>query len=236
MMLRQLGERREVKTQRKLQYLSEGEFDPMGGPGDLVPVAKGPKHYMPDPFVHEAGPPTAPIGPVDERRGYERRGSGGEYVGRSKRGKSMDRRLADRFAETRQTPGSMPGMEPPPAMSHHMGPPMMGPPPMGMPPPVGDGGYAPGGRVIVEHEHEYEEDGASYFSHSSRSRARSKRRARRSTGSAEPKSSTLAGLSGRGTGTGMGRVDSWRKYVEPGDFDGEIAKAAVYATTAAASA
>ncbi|KAH6895541.1 hypothetical protein B0T10DRAFT_455790 [Thelonectria olida] len=235
MMLQQLQDRRE---ERRSQYISEGEWEPMTGPGDLVPVRNAPApapppvsgpppgHYMQDPYGNTMGPPPVPGPPPPAPDGRSSMGRSSleqsprvDYAGRSRRGQSMDRRLADRFSETRQVPGSMPGMEPP--RSHHLGSPLM-PPPMS---------YS-GGRVIVEHDpNEYRgDDSGSHFSHSSQSRrSKPQRRARRREKGErdEPKPSILAGLAGRGTG--MRRVDVWRKYVEPGDFDGEIAAGAVVA-------
>lgn len=239
-MLQQLQERRE--DARRSQYISEGEWEPMTGPGDIIPArnAPGPPpgHYMQEAYGHAMGPPPVPGPPPPPPDGRSSLGRSSleqspriGYNGRSRRGKSRDRRLADRFSETRQVPGSMPGMEPP--RSHHLGSPLMAAPIM-MHNAVPEGAYpVPVPRVIVEAEaNEYRgDDSGSYFSHSSQSR-RSKppqRRARRREKGErdEPKPSILAGLSGRGTG--MRRVDVWRKYVQPGDFEGEIAAGAVVA-------
>ena len=73
-------------------------------------------------------------------------------------------------------------------------------------------------RVIVERDPNDYEDEGSYHSRGSRSRRHRRKE------SETPKSSTLAGLNGRGIG--MGRVDVWRKFVEPGEPEGEFAVAA----------
>jgi hypothetical protein len=126
-------------------------------------------------------------------------GMGGYYGGR------MDRRKVERHAEDR----------------YEMEPPGMRPPPMGMPPPVMEGGYRGGaGPLIVERDPNSYDDDDSYYSHSSRSRKGTRRSDAR-------KSSELAGLSGRNSG--MGRIDVWRKFVEPGDPEGELGPAVVAA-------
>ncbi|KAJ4011627.1 hypothetical protein NW752_008634 [Fusarium irregulare] len=126
-------------------------------------------------------------------------GRGGYYGGR------MDRRKVERHPEDR----------------YEMEPPAMRPPPMGMPPPVLEEGYRGGaGPLIVERDPNTYDDDDSYYSHSSRSRKGRRRSDAR-------KSSELAGLSGRGSG--MGRIDVWRKFVEPGDPEGELGPAVVAA-------
>lgn len=194
--------------------------------GDVVGVGNTSGHFMNDNYRREGqnGPPRG-------RPGYQRAYSGGrDYVAgvsraRGFRDEPMEARLADRLSESRQAPGSMPSMEaPPPPNPLHLASGIM-PPPVGMPPGppglMGEGMYdmRAMNRVIVERDpNDYDDDG-SYGSRDSRGRRRHRRREIE-----PPKSSTLAGLNGRGVG--MGRVDVWRKFVEPGDPEGELAAAA----------
>ncbi|KAF4843091.1 putative E3 ubiquitin-protein ligase ARI4 [Colletotrichum siamense] len=146
---------------------------------------------------------------------------------------SMGQRLADRFSEFRSSPGgpSRSGMmgPPPPHTVSPLGPMTaspMGPPPPPLTAPLGMGPAPPMPmlrRHTMEEElynsaramrpservvhgrmaHDYEAEAAI---HATRSRRRSY---------AEPKSSTLAGLTG--PGRGMNRVFEWRNHVHPGD-------------------
>ncbi|KAK2776879.1 ibr domain-containing protein [Colletotrichum kahawae] len=146
---------------------------------------------------------------------------------------SMGQRLAERFSEFRSSPGGpsrsgMNGPTPPhtvsplgPMTASPMGPP---PPPltaplaMGPPPPIpmlrrhtmeeemynSARSIRPSERVVPGRMvHDYETEAAI---HAPRSRRRPY---------AEPKSSTLAGLTG--PGRGMNRVFEWRNHVHPGD-------------------
>ena len=208
-------------------------YDPMGGVGDIVGIGNNAGHYMNDHYRRGVpeGPPGRPaFGRSNSARGYV----AGVSKARGFRGGSMEARLADRFSDSRQGPG--PIMEapapPPPPGPPHMSTTIM-PPPMGMPPPLMPSGpplamtdrlYDMRGIIVERDPNEYGDED-SYGSHSSRGR-----KGYRSRGTDTPKSSTLAGLSGRGVG--MGRVDVWRKFVEPGDPEGEIAAAALAAASA----
>ncbi|KAM0431930.1 hypothetical protein ACHAPT_005184 [Fusarium lateritium] len=217
-LMRKQQEQQEDELARRSQYYSkEDEYEAMGGIPEEAGVVNPPGHLM-DKY-RGTGRRVVGAPPSPSRPGFDRNPPGDYYAGsdhmRGARGPPMDRRLADRFAEPRY--GPMPAMDP----SVGMMPPGLMPPPIGMPPPIREGMYGGMGpeRVIVERDPNYD-DNDSYYSHSSRSRKSGRR-------SETPKSSELAGLSGRGTG--MGRVDVWRKFVEPGAPEGEL-------TTAAASA
>lgn len=186
-------------------YHVEDGFDHMGDHGGIDDYSR-----------RAVGAPSA------SRPGYE---MGLEYppedqlraVGRE----PMERRLVDRFSGGRHGPGPMPGMDAPPAFVRAIEQDMMGSA-MRMPPPVRGSMYGGGAehheRVIVEREPSHYGDSESYYSHSSRSR--------RGTRRSEPrKDSELAGLV-NGRGSGVGRVDMWRSFVEPGDPEGELAAAA----------
>lgn len=214
-MIRRLQNQRNEDLARRTRHREMGDYDVMGGVGDVVGIGNTAGHFMNDHYRRggRGAPPPPPPG-------LERTISGVNYVPgidktRGLRGGSMERRLADRFSENRQMPGPMPPPPPPPA--NIVGPPMV-PPPMGMPgigmppgPPMGEAPiYAMRGAVpvVVERDANAYEDDGSYGS-------RGRRRHRRKTTETElPKSSTLAGLGGRGVG--MGRVDVWRKWVQPG--------------------
>ncbi|KAF4467900.1 e3 ubiquitin- ligase arih1l [Fusarium albosuccineum] len=225
--IRQQEHREEEMARRPQYYGKEDDYDAMAGGGDMVGPGNPPGQLMPDNYRRTGRRVVGGAPPSPARPGFEINPPGDYYAGDQSRGAMgapVDRRLADRFAEGRY--GPMPGMEPPPGM---MGSSLM-PPPIGMPPPVRDtmyhgGGMGPHERVIVERDPNNYDDNDSYYSHSSRSRKSGRR-------SETPKSSELAGLSGRGTG--MGRIDVWRKFVEPGDPEGEIAAAAAAAAAASA--
>lgn len=217
--MRKQQEQQEEELARRSQYYNkEDEYDVMGDIPEEVGVGNPPPGHLMEKYRGTGRRVVGAPPPSPSRPGFDRNPPPGEYYAGSDhmRGPPMDRRLADRFAEPRY--GPMPPMEPPVGMM----PPGLMPPPIGMPPPIREGMYGAGmgpERVIVERDPNYD-DNDSYYSHSSRSRKSGRR-------SETPKSSELAGLSGRGTG--MGRVDVWRKFVEPGDPEGDL-------TTAAASA
>ncbi|OBS21471.1 hypothetical protein FPOA_07809 [Fusarium poae] len=169
---------------------------------DVVGAPEPPSsHYMEDSPKRLGRRVVGGVPPSPSQAEFERGsrvGRGGYYGGR------MDRRKVERHAED----------DP-----YEMEPPGMRPPPMGMPPPVMEGGYRGGaGPLIVERDPNTYDDDDSYYSHSSRSRKGTRRSDAR-------KSSELAGLSGRNSG--MGRIDVWRKFVEPGDPEGELGPAVV---------
>ncbi|KAF4977451.1 hypothetical protein FZEAL_6015 [Fusarium zealandicum] len=218
-LMRQHQEQRDEEMARRSHYYDrEDDYEDRGGIADVVRVENTSGHYTKD-VPRRTGRRVVGAPPSPSRPGFENPPGGDYYAGgehpREARGGSMDRRLADRFAESRY--GPMHGMEPPPGP---MGASLM-PPPIGMPPPVREGTYYGGGmgpeRVIVERDYD---DNESYYSHSSRSRKSGLR-------SDTPKSSELAGLSGRSSG--LGRVDAWRTYVAPGAPEGEAAVTAASA-------
>lgn len=193
---------------------------------DVIGVGNTPGPFMNDNYSRED------LTPPRGRPGFPRAYSGGrDYVtgvsrARGFRDEPLEARLADRLSESRQAPASMPSMEaPPPPNPLHMAAGIM-PPPVGLPPGppalMGDPMYDMRAinRVIVERDPNDYDDQGSYGSRDSRGRRQHRRREIE-----PPKSSTLAGLNGRGVG--MGRVDVWRKFVEPGDPEGELAAAAI---------
>lgn len=214
---------REDDTRKVHAYGDEYDvYDPMGGVGEVIGIGNTSGHYMNDHYRrggHDGPPPRPEFGRSNSAR---------DYVAGVSRARGFSR-LADRFSDSRQGPGPMmeaPAPPPPPTTN----PTAMMPPPMGMPPPP----TMPSGPpplydmrgIIVERDPNNYGDDDSYGSHSSRGRKHQRPRG----GTDTPKSSTLAGLSGRGVG--MGRVDVWRKFVEPGDPEGEIAAAAMAAASA----
>ncbi|KAM0563209.1 hypothetical protein ACHAPJ_000925 [Fusarium lateritium] len=203
--IRQQEEHEDELPRRTRYYGKDDEYDIVGAPE--VPRAGDPPYANDSPrrvVRRVVGAPQSPSRPEFERGPG---GRGGYYGGH------MDRRAAERHAEERYGPHEM---EPPSGML----PPGLRPPPMGMPPPVLEEGYHGGrgiGPLIVERDPNNYDDDDSYYSHSSRSRKGLRR-------SDTLKSSEMAGLSGRSSG--MGRIDVWRKFVEPGDPEGELAAAA----------
>ncbi|KAF4950988.1 hypothetical protein FSARC_13026 [Fusarium sarcochroum] len=209
--IRQQEEEHEDELPRRPRYYDkDNEYDVVGAP-EVPRGGDPPGHYANDSprrvVRRVVGAPPSPSRPEFERGPPG--GRGGYYGGH------MDRRAAERRAEERYAPHEM---DPPSGML----PPGLRPPPMGMPPPVLEEGYHGGGigPLIVERDPNNYDDDDSYYSHSSRSRKGLRR-------SDTLKSSELAGLSGRSSG--MGRIDVWRNFVEPGDPEGELAAAAASA-------
>ncbi|KAM4056963.1 IBR domain, a half RING-finger domain-containing protein [Hirsutella rhossiliensis] len=207
----------DTDTVRHLQYPSDfhNERDVMGGVGDVHGIGNAAGHFMNDDY-RGSGRYRVParVVTLDRSADYvddERRT-------RNKRAGSMERRLADRFSETR------PGM----GIRARMGP-------MALPMPHGpDTGppAAPQRRTLRQHSLEEElynrqprtvrsgrvvearlsrtyEDESEIHAPGSRRRGFEK----------PPTSSDMAGLNGRGQG--MNRVSQWRSFVEPGIPDGE---------------
>lgn len=161
------------------------------------------------------------------------RGYGSEVnVGRGARGGSMERRLAERLSEHRQghrpphsevgylpaamSPhmGTMTGMPPPPPMGPYtpgrmplgMGP-SMSPPMMATPQHHPFGGFSPHGPPMIHHPPPHMADYAPVAGGSRGVR-------RHDYDGSAPRSSSMAGLNG--PGSGMNRVFEWRNFVQPG--------------------
>ncbi|TDZ31778.1 putative E3 ubiquitin-protein ligase ARI3 [Colletotrichum spinosum] len=155
-------------------------------------------------------------------------------------------RLAERFSEHRTGPGGaragmIGGRAGPPLAP--MTAPLMGPPPplppMGPPPPLTApmaSGHSP--LVAMRRRYNFEDDvydddpramrrpseraGHEWTGHGHAREATSHALRSRQPRPAEPKSSTLAGLTG--PGRGMNRVDEWRNHVQPGAPEGTFAR------------
>ncbi|KAF9870079.1 ibr domain-containing protein [Colletotrichum karsti] len=240
-LVRRFQDNRDEDTRRFSSYEDDNVFD--RGYGEMVGVggtAVGSflendyRRDAEDVFVSGPPVPPAPTPPA----AFERPAPKDRYVSGVNRARglppdSMGQRLAERFSEYRASPAgpSRTGMMAAPPVSSlgpitapPLGPPPMGPPPpmtaamgMGPPPPIpllrrhtmeeemynGARTTRPSERVVPGRMvHDYEREAAV---HAPRSRRRPY---------AEPKSSTLAGLTG--PGRGMNRVFEWRNHVHPG--------------------
>ncbi|KAK1985795.1 hypothetical protein LZ30DRAFT_583422 [Colletotrichum cereale] len=234
-LMRRFQENRDEDVARTLQgYEIDDVYD--GGYGDIVGVGNTAGHFMnddyrrePDTFVAAPVPP-APTPPTAFERPAPTDYMSGVNRARGVPPDALGQRLAERFSEFRSSPGGLrPGMMAPPPVPP-LGPmtaPPMGPLPMavpmvlGPPPPlpllrrhtIEEEMYnrtaRPSERVVPGRMvHDYEREAAV---HASRSRRRMREE--------EPRSSTLAGLTG--VGRGMNRVHEWRNYVRPGMPEGE---------------
>jgi hypothetical protein len=232
--LRRIQERHDEELARRLQYEDNDDDESVENYGEIVGVGNSAGHLMNDDY--RRAPRYIPPAPSPPMQAVDR-ASGGDYVtgvkkARGVRASSMERRLADRFSETRQGTSPthrsftmpMPHPLPPPGMG------LGGMGGMGLPPPPPPGvpflrrahtmeeelygapprsrlpeRMAPGGRPWVDYE-------AEAVAHSSPGRRRHWEWEGES-----PKDSVLAGLTG--PGSGMNRVDEWRNYVTSGEPD-----------------
>ncbi|KAK2044180.1 hypothetical protein LZ31DRAFT_466962 [Colletotrichum somersetense] len=208
-----------------------------GGYGDIVGVGNSAGHLMNDDYLREpdtfvsAPVPPAPTPPTAFERPAPTDYMSGVNRARGMPPDALGQRLAERFSEFRSSPGGhRTGMMAPPPVpplgpmtAPPMGPiPMAAPMAMGHPPPLSllrrhtveeemyNRSTLPSERVVPGRMvHDYEMEAALHA-------PRSRRRMRE-----EPKSSTLAGLTGMGRG--MNRVHEWRNHVQPGMPEGERA-------------
>ncbi|KAI4603111.1 hypothetical protein KJ359_005903 [Pestalotiopsis sp. 9143b] len=253
MPLRRRQERQDEEYARRLQYDDnvnddhddddeddDEEDDYIHKYGDIVGIGNSAGHFMNDDY--RRAPRNMPPAPSPPMQAIDRAGNGDYVTGVNKargvRASSMERRLADRFSESRH--GSSPTHrpyamqmppQPPPLPSHSMG---MG---MGMPMGgmngMGNMHVPPPGMPMMRRAHtmdedmshsrlserimghgpaEYEDDLA-FESPPSRRRPREPREPERES----QRGSMLAGLTG--PGSGMNRVDEWRYYVTPDDTE-----------------
>ncbi|KAI9171088.1 ATP-dependent RNA helicase DEAH12, chloroplastic [Paramyrothecium foliicola] len=240
MHMRRVQEQRDADLARRMQLYDESdeEYDERGRGGDMLGVASSSSHHASDEYrrarrrmAAPSPPPAAPI-MLDRGPGYV----GEVNRARGVRATSQERRLADRFSESRYGMGPRTGMGSP--MSAHgfspmrVPPPPVGLPPMGMamsmpmsmsvppPPPVP---MMPPHSMRPEMYHSVHGTppehmmgvpwmppfyGDDYEGLSPRSRRPGR------DDLEPPRSSTLAGLTG--LGSGMNRVYEWRNFVEPG--------------------
>ncbi|OHF01472.1 hypothetical protein CORC01_03228 [Colletotrichum orchidophilum] len=242
-LMRRFQENRDEDLARTMQtYELDDAYD--RGYGDIIGLGNTAGHFMnedyrrePDVFASAPVPP-APTPPTAFERPLPTDYMSGVNRARGLPQDPLGQRLAERFSESRSSPGGpRPGMTAPPPLpplasmaAPIMGPPppMMGPmtmgPPPPMPPPIPmlrrhtmeEDVYTsarttrPSERVVPGRMiQDYEMEAAAHT-------PRSRRRMRE-----EPKSSTLAGLTG--IGRGVNRVHEWRNYVWPGRPEGEHA-------------
>ncbi|KAK1998738.1 hypothetical protein LX36DRAFT_575720 [Colletotrichum falcatum] len=235
-LMRRFQENRDEDVARTLQgYETDEVYD--GGYGDIVGVGNTAGHFMNDDYRREldtfvgAPVPPAPTPPAAFERPAPTDYMSGVNRARGVPPDPMGQRLAERFSEFRSSPGApRPVMMAPPPVpplgpmtAPPMGPlPMAAPMVMGPPPPLPllrrhtmeeemyNMTTRPSERVVpgrIVHDYEREAE-----VHAPRSRRRTRE---------EPKSSTLAGLTGMGRG--MNRVYEWRNHVQPGMPEGERA-------------
>ncbi|OHW90483.1 IBR domain-containing protein [Colletotrichum incanum] len=233
-LMRRFQENRDEDLARTLQsYEIDDVYD--RGYGDIVDIGNTAGHFMNDDYRREPDKfVSAPIPPAPTPPAAFERPAPTDYMSGVNRARGVPpdlsgQRLAERFSEFRSSPGGpRPGMMAPlpvpplgPATAPPMGPlPMAGPMAMGPPPPlpllrrhtIEEELYnmttRPSERVVPGRiVHDYEREAAVHA-------PRSRRRMRE-----EPRSSTLAGLTG--VGRGMNRVHEWRNHVRPGMPEGE---------------
>lgn len=209
----------------------------------LVGIGDTAAHFMNDDYrrgsqhivVPPSPPPAAPPPPADP---FERPvvDAGGDYladVGRARGGprhSSVERRLADRLSEFRQSPrGGVPqnGVNPMMGSPGPPAPPPLPPPhPMHRPPPSMAPPMTMMHRPVMEQEMGYGmppprlmrasmSDPSGMVTPGEYGREETRRSLRRGGPREKPRSSMLAGLSGMGRG--MNRVFEWRNHVEPGE-------------------
>ncbi|OLN97635.1 putative E3 ubiquitin-protein ligase [Colletotrichum chlorophyti] len=239
-LMRRFRENREEDTQQGLSYADE-VYE--GGYGEIVGIGNTAGHLMTDDHVREVREPdvfvSPPVPPAPTPPAVFERPTPTDYMSGVNRARGLPQdplgqRLAERFSEFRSgSGGPRPGMvvmpPPPPPMapmSAPMGPLPMIVPMMGAPTPRpmlrrhtmedemyhGASTTRPSERMVPGRVvHDYDREAAVHA-------PRSRRRMRE-----EPKSSTLAGLTGMGRG--MNRVFEWRNHVRPGMPEGESAVA-----------
>lgn len=238
-LVRRFQENRGDDHSRRLSSYEEITHD--RGYADVGGIGNAVGHFMGDGYhrdedVFISGPPVppAPTPPAAFERPVPTDYMSGVNRARGLPQDSMGQRLAERFSELRASPGGpRTGMTALPSL-HTAPPPPMAAPPMGPPPPLtapmGLGhqppipmlrrhtfdeepyttsrSARPSERVVRDRMlHEYDREEA----------VRPPRNWRRQY--TEPKSSTLAGLTG--PGRGMNRVFEWRNHVHPGAPDGD---------------
>ncbi|KAI0459343.1 hypothetical protein F5B21DRAFT_511446 [Xylaria acuta] len=230
---------RDEDRARRLQHADEDDEDEddddddyLNDMGDVMSMGNAAGHFMNGDYrrrshstiVPPVPPPAVPLPPASVT--HERPKSGANYVSgvnkaRGVRGSSMERRLADRFSEQRQTfnPHHRPFgqyIPPPTAPPLGMGPPLPHQAPM-VPSPISrrhtmdddmydipfDPRYAPPSLPRRATAHAYMDDFAVDV-------PLGRRRYRQME---PPRPSELAGLTG--PGSGMNRVFEWRNHVDP---------------------
>ncbi|KAI3554244.1 hypothetical protein CABS03_12144 [Colletotrichum abscissum] len=242
-LMRRFQENRDEDLARTMQtYELDEAYD--RGYGDLVGIGNTAGHFINEDYRRDTDVfASAPIPPAPTPPTAFERPPPTDYMSGVNRARGLPQdplgqRLAERFSESRSSPGGpRPGMMAPPPLpplaamtAPIMGPPppMMGPMAMGPPPPM-----PPPMPMLRRHTmeeelynsvrsmrpsermtpgrmiHDYEMEAAAH-AHTPRSRRRMRE---------EPKSSTLAGLTG--IGRGVNRVHEWRNYVWPGQPEGE---------------
>ncbi|OBR08981.1 IBR domain-containing protein [Colletotrichum higginsianum IMI 349063] len=187
------------------------------GYGDIVSIGNTTGHFVNDDYHRESDAyVSAPVPPAPTPPAAFERPAPTDYMS----GVNRARGLAERFSELRPGPGgSWPGMIAPPPVPPLLGPmstPLMtAPMAMGPPPPlpllrrhtIEEEMYDRTARPSEGMVYDYEREAAVQA-------PRNRRRMRE-----EPRSSTLAGLTG--VGRGMNRVHEWRNHVRPGMPEGE---------------
>ncbi|KAI1079182.1 hypothetical protein F5B20DRAFT_545329 [Whalleya microplaca] len=228
---RRLQEQKDEDYARRLQY-EENDDEYPAGMGDVIGIGNSAGHFMNDDYRRRPQNVSIPLAPAPisppSAAPFDRSNAGGDYVSgvnraRGLRGNSMERRLADRFSEQRQSPHLRPfthPIPPPPAPPRGaFGPP---PPPPPQPPmmPISmhrrhtmDDDVYDGPRSHYQSERglsrrattstrDYAGDGSAYYDPG---------RGRHHVREPSPKSSVLAGLAG--PGSGMNRVYEWVNHV-----------------------
>ncbi|GKT45560.1 putative E3 ubiquitin-protein ligase ARI6 [Colletotrichum spaethianum] len=234
-LMRRFQENRDEGLARALQSYEVDDDVYDRGYGDIVGVGNTAGHFMNDDYRREPEAfASAPVPPAPTPPAAFERPAPTDYMSGVNRARGvppdpLGQRLAERFSEFRSSPsGPRPGMMPPPPVpplgplaAPPMGPlSMAAPMMMGPPPPIPllrrhtieeemyNRTTRPSERVVPGRTvHDYEMEAAVHA-------PRSRRRMRE-----EPKSSTLAGLTG--VGRGMNRVHEWRNHVRPGMPEGE---------------
>ncbi|KAL0933090.1 ibr domain-containing protein [Colletotrichum truncatum] len=234
-LVRRFQDNRDEDNTRRFSSYDDNVLD--RGYGDVVGMGNTAGHFINDDYrrdvddVFGSGPPVppAPTPPAAFERPTPTDYMSGVNRARGLPQDSMGQRLAERFSEYRTSPGGpRTGMAPTsphavPVLGSMTAPPMGPPPPMpapmgmGPPPPIpmlrrhtmeeelynSARTTRPSERVVPGRMiHDYEREAAVHAPHARR---------RPYT---EPKSSTLAGLTG--PGRGMNRVFEWRNHVQPG--------------------
>ncbi|KAF6815417.1 ibr domain-containing protein [Colletotrichum sojae] len=239
-LVRRFQENRGDEHSRRLSSYEDITHD--GGYADVGGIGNTVGHFMDDGYhrdedVFVAGPPVppAPTPPAAFERPVPTDYMSGVNRARGLPQDSMGQRLAERFSELRTSPGGpRTGMMGLPSLHTAPPPTPMATSPMGPPPPL----TAPMGLshqppIPMLRRHTFDEEpyntsrstrplermvlGRMPHDYERDETARAPRNWRRQY--TEPKSSTLAGLTG--PGRGMNRVFEWRNHVHPGAPDGD---------------
>ncbi|KFA55545.1 hypothetical protein S40293_02035 [Stachybotrys chartarum IBT 40293] len=234
MYLRQVREERDADLARHMQLYDEDEDDVIGDVVNILGIGGPAGHYTNDDYRYGGRSMAVPSQVYPAPPMYEGHMPEASRA-RTRRGGSLEQRLADRLSENRQGIGPRPmgSSISPHAIPHPMGSPIGMPPPIGMPmmsppPPVpmlrahtmeaelyNSAHSTPRSeRIVPARMSRHYEDEVEV--HAPRSRRRSSIREEVD----EPPSSTLAGLTG--PGRGMNRVFEWRNFVEPGAPEDEV--------------